>query len=271
MDFKSIIFEKDGGVATITLNRPEKLNALSPDLGKEVARAVDDVMGDNNSRVLIVTGAGRGFCSGVDLGLVTQLNKGEITLDSLLGADPRDIVHHDNMLGAIIKLQNMDKPVIAAINGPAVGAGMSLAFVADIRIASDKATFGMIFTKRGLVPDGGTSWLAPRILGMSKACEMAFTGDIIDAQEAYRIGMVSRVVPHEEMMKEARALADKIAQGPPIAVQLTKHVLRAGQGTELPVQMLYELYLQGLVAVTEDCKEGVAAFIEKRPPIFKGK
>lgn len=270
MVYEAIILEKEAGVATITLNRPQVLNALDRQLAADFSRAVDDVMGDSDIRVIIITGAGRGFCSGADLSMFEEQASGSSRLMNLGGADPRDIIRHNTMLGATLKLREMDKPVVAAINGPAVGGGIALALAADIRIASEKASFALPFSRRGLVPDGGTSWLITRVVGLARAYELALTGRTVDAEEAFRIGIVNRVVPHKDLMKESRALASDIAQGPPIAIQLTKNAIRSSLATELSSHMLYELYLNGLLENTNEFRERLAVFLEKRSPVFKG-
>jgi enoyl-CoA hydratase/carnithine racemase len=170
------------------------------------------------------------------------------------------------------KLSEFDKPVIAAINGVVAGGGMSFAMACDIRIASDRARFSQIFVKRGIIPDNGSTWLLPRLVGMAKACELIWTGDIIDAAEGERIGLVSRVVPHDDLLSVVRELATRIASGPPITVQLAKHALYQGAlTTDLHSQMELELHHNAICSTTEDRKEGMRAFIEKREPIFKGK
>jgi 2-(1,2-epoxy-1,2-dihydrophenyl)acetyl-CoA isomerase len=271
MVYEAIILEKEAGVATITLNRPQVLNALDRQLAADFSRAIDDVMGDSDTRVIIITGAGRGFCSGADLSMFQEeMSSSSSRLMNLGGADPRDIIRHNSMLGATLKLREMDKPVVAAINGPAVGGGIALALAADMRIASEKASFALPFSRRGLVPDGGTSWLITRVVGLARAYELALTGRTVDAGEACRMGIVNRVVPHEDLMKESKALASYIAQGPPIAIQLTKNAIRSSLTTELSAHMFYELYLNGLLENTNDFREGVAALLEKRSPVFKG-
>jgi 2-(1,2-epoxy-1,2-dihydrophenyl)acetyl-CoA isomerase len=167
---------------------------------------------------------------------------------------------------------NLPKPVIAAVNGVTAGAGFSVALACDIRIASDKARFSQIFVKRGLIPDSGATFFLPRIVGLAKACELVFTGDMIEAAEAERIGLVSRVVPHDELMNVTWELAERIASGPPITIQLSKMALHRGSiATSLEDQVDHENYVQQMCFATEDFIEGVKAFIEKREPIFKGK
>jgi len=166
----------------------------------------------------------------------------------------------------------MDKPVIAAVNGVAAGAGFGVALACDIRIAAEEARFSLIFVRRGLIPDCGSTYNLPRVVGMSRACEMAFTGDLMDAREAERIGLVSRVVKAEALMKVTRELAQRIASGPRVAVQLAKRALYRGAiETDLATQSDYELYLQSMCFQTEDFKEGVTSFLEKREPKFKGR
>ncbi|MBI3040703.1 MAG: enoyl-CoA hydratase [Chloroflexi bacterium] len=259
MNYKDIIFEKEKPLATITLNRPDKLNAYTYNMGQEVVKALEEAGKDRNIRVVIFTGAGRGFCSGADL------------------SDPRrhrvrDPLHHETAMGPQIrKLSVFDKPVIAAINGVAAGGGLSLAMACDIRIASDRARFSQIFVTRGLL-DNGSTWLLPRLVGMGMACELAFTGDIINAAEADRIGLVNRVVPHDDLLTVVRELANRIAKNPPITVRLTKRALYRGvTNTDLLSQMELEHNYSAINRATEDSGEATRAFIEKREPVFKGR
>jgi 2-(1,2-epoxy-1,2-dihydrophenyl)acetyl-CoA isomerase len=261
VNYKEIIFEKEKPLATITLNRPDKLNAYTWLMGQEIVKALEEAEKDRNIRAVIVTGAGRGFCSGVDVG------------GGRGGPQVAAPVRRDSAMGAPVrKLSEFDKPVIAAINGVVAGGGMSFAMACDIRIASDRARFSQIFVKRGIIPDNGSTWLLPRLVGMAKACELVWTGDIIDAAEGERIGLVSRVVPHDDLLSVTRELATRIASGPPITVQLAKHALYQGaQSTDLHSQMELELHYNAVCFTTEDSKEGAQAFMEKRAPVFKGK
>ncbi|MBI3931538.1 MAG: enoyl-CoA hydratase [Chloroflexi bacterium] len=260
MNYKEIIFEKEKPLATITLNRPEKLNAYTHKMGQEIVKALGEAAKDRNIRAVIITGAGRGFCSGVDVG-----GRG--------GPQEAAPIRRDTAMGPPVRrLSQFDKPVIAAINGVVAGGGLSFAMACDIRIASDRARFSQIFVKRGIVPDNGSTWFLPRLVGMAKACELAWTGDIIDAAEGERIGLVSRVVPHDDLLTVVRELATRIANGPPITVQLTKRALYQGAiSTDLHAQMELELHYNATTMATEDRKEGTRAFIEKREPVFKGR
>jgi len=261
MDYEDLLLEKDSGIATITLNAPDKLNALTVGMRKSLISATDELARDDEVRVIIVTGTGRGFCSGADLSgrLQAEPARYELleTLGPTWGAE------------AFFKL---NKPVIAAINGPCAGAGLSLALSMDIRIASAAARFGAVFVLRGLVPDCGlTHWL-PRTVGMSRALEMMFTGEIIDAAEAARVGIVSRVVSPEELMPAARELATKIAEQAPISVELTKKMVYRGMLDDIYRQLDLETYAQNMCFNTEDHWAAVRAFLEKQPqPEFKGK
>ena len=265
MKLEAIIYEKKGGIATVTLNRPERLNAIGATMSQDLAQALEEANADDEVRVLIITGAGKGFCSGADL----------TTLGGAASAVGRGLVARSPAAGGIrssaIQIQSFEKPTIAAVNGPAVGAGLSLALACDIRIASEKARFSQIFIKRGLVPDTGSTYFLPRVVGMDRACEMVFTGDILDAEQAKGYGLVSRVVPHDELMHEARELAARIAAGPPIAMKLAKRALYKGATTDLPSAVEFEGYMQGICFGTEDFREGMAAFAEKRQPEFKGR
>jgi 2-(1,2-epoxy-1,2-dihydrophenyl)acetyl-CoA isomerase len=264
MGYEGFILEKEGSIATITLNRPDKLNALTKKMMEDdLPAAFEEVRKDESLRVLIITGTGRGFCSGADVAEIAEgviLGKGGPRWSRLepLGGN------------LVLSLYNIDKPVIGAINGMTAGAGVSLALLCDIRIASENARFNLAFVLRGLVPDCGATYTLPRLIGVSRALELMFTGDTIDAQEAERLGLVSRVVPQDELLKVSRELAEKIAQRPPIAVGLIKRAVYNGLVNTLEQQLDFETYAQNLCLETEDHKEAVRAFLEKRQPVFRG-
>jgi 2-(1,2-epoxy-1,2-dihydrophenyl)acetyl-CoA isomerase len=266
--YKTVIYGKEDGVATLTLNRPDRFNAWDDHMTGEALAAVAEVAQDDEVRVLILTGAGKAFSAGADIGRL----KGIVDNPS----DPRWVLERvrrtPSVVHLAVRLRNMDKPVIAAVNGVAAGAGFGVALACDIRIAAEEARFSLIFVRRGLIPDCGSTYNLPRVVGMSRACEMAFTGDLMDAREAERIGLVSRVVKAEALMKVTRELAQRIASGPRVAVQLAKRALYRGAiETDLATQSDYELYLQSMCFQTEDFKEGVTSFLEKREPKFKGR
>jgi 2-(1,2-epoxy-1,2-dihydrophenyl)acetyl-CoA isomerase len=265
MRAEEILFEKKDGVATLTLNRPDKLNALTPEMAYEnLVGIFNQIKIDDEIRAIIITGAGRGFCSGTDVSarLVKRLEKGV--------EEPRyEMI--DLVGGFILNIVDMDKPIIAAINGIAAAAGLSIALASDIRIASEKARFGAIWVRRGLIPDVGATYFLPRIIGLDKALELTLRGDIIDAQEALEIGLITRLVPHDELMSKARELAVKIAKGPAVAIELIKRGLHRSLNNDLKVQLDYESFAQNLCRQTDDHKEGVRSFMEKREPNFKGR
>ena len=265
MEYEDLLLEKEDGIATITLNAPDKLNALGMKLRQSLLLAADEVAKDDEVRVVIVTGAGRGFCSGADLsgGAAGGAGGGPSRSQLLEVLGPG--------YGAETFFK-MDKPVIAAINGVAAGAGFSLALSMDIRIASETARFGAVFVLRGLVPDCGITYWLPRMVGTAKALELMFTGEIIDAAEAERLGIVSRVVPPDELMKVTRDLAAKIAQQPPLPVELAKRIVYRTMADDIARNLDLETWAQRICSGSEDSREAIRAFLEKRPPApFKGK
>lgn len=264
MDFEKMILEKEEGIATLTLNRPDKLNAISTEMWKDLRRVIDTVANDDEIQVLIITGAGRGFCSGSDVsGRLAARFSGqqpEITQKELL--EPVGYVAY--------LIHRLDIPIITAINGPATGAGLSLALLGDIRIASETAKFSAIWVRVGLIGDLGATYLLPRIVGTSKALQMLCTGEMIDAGEAERIGLVSKVVPPDELMPAAKEMADTLSKGPTVAIKLVKRAVYKGIHNDLLTQLDFESYGQNICRNTEDHREGVKSFIEKRTPQFKG-
>ena len=258
--YKTLIYEKEDHIGVLTINRPEKLNALSNELIEELGRLLVEVENDENLRVLVVTGAG-------DKAFVA-------------GADIQELVERDALKGRRVsqtrqrvfsRIENLTVPVIAAVNGYALGGGLELALACSVRIASEQAQFGAPEVKLGIIPgDGGTQRL-PRLVGQGRAMEMILTGDFIDAQEAYRIGLVNKVVPRDELMEKTMELAKKIAKRPPLAVQYAKEAVNRSQEGGTFSGYALESYLHALTCTTEDKKEGVQAFLEKRKGSFKGR
>jgi enoyl-CoA hydratase/carnithine racemase len=251
-------------VATITLDRPEVKNALNRELYARLEQTFRDAHNDPDVRCVIVTGAGSAFCSGDDVREIMLAPNAETPASRRREPKPRPTP-------AAMAVLECDKPVLAAVNGPAVGWGMDLTLFCDIRIASDRARFGELFIKRGLISDIGGLWRLPQIVGPSKAAELLFTGDIIDAAEAERIGLVSRVVPHDELLPAARELAAKIAANPPIAMRFMKQGLRMGVAGDPGEIGAYVMNSLAYLFTTEDHREGALSFVEKRPPVFKGR
>ena len=262
---EEVIYSCKEGVAKLTLNRPDRLNAITQAMFDGIRQVIDEVSQNDDVKVLVVTGAGRGFCSGADV--VSRL--AVEAAEGVSRETHKEIVEPLGYVGSVI--QSLGKPIIGAINGVAAGAGLSLALLCDIRIASDQARFGAVWVRVGLIPDVGATYLLPRIIGLDKALELAFTGDIIDAKEAERIGLVTKVVPHDDLMKVTNELALKIAKGPSVAIELMKRGICRGLDNDLDTQLDFESYAQNLCRETEDFKEGVNAFREKREPRFQGK
>jgi 2-(1,2-epoxy-1,2-dihydrophenyl)acetyl-CoA isomerase len=247
-------------IATFTLDRPDALNSLTVPLKEELIKAFRGVAKDPAVRVVILTGAGRAFCAGQDLR--ERLEPGAAPLAT-------EIRERFNPL--IVAMRGLEKPIVGAINGIAAGAGASIAFACDIRIAAEGASFLLAFSKVGLVPDSGATWFLPRLVGPAKAAELAMTGDPLSAADAERLGLVSKVVPAEALLDEARALAGRLAAGAPRALGLTKRALSHAEESTLDEALEYEAWLQGIAGATADHAEGIAAFVEKRPPRFTGK
>ena len=254
-----IIVEQDGGVMTITLNRPDVLNAVNDQLARELHDALRQASREAAVRALVLTGAGRGFCSGQDL-------RGQAAEDRSYREHLRATYNP-----VILLLRTIEKPVIAAVNGVAAGAGMSLALAADLRIASEKASFIEVFARVGLIPDSGSTYLLTRLVGLGKALELCYTADPVDAQEALRLGLVNRVVAHEELLPATMALAARLAAGPTRAYGLTKRAVTHGLHAPLDAALEYEAYLQDVAGHSADHREGVAAFLEKRTPKYEGR
>lgn len=264
MTYECLLYEVRDRIATLTLNRPERLNALGGTLRDDLYDAITKSAADPNVGVLVITGAGRGFCSGGDVKSMSERDQtGQTQPPNDRLAPLRDRV--------ILAMRDCPKPVIAAVNGAAAGAGMNLALACDMRIASSAAKFSQAFVKRGLAPDWGGSYFLPRVVGTAKACELIFTGDTIDATEAFRLGIVNAVVAPGELMAETYKLARKIAAGPPVAIQISKRAIHHNQEVDLRAALEFETFAQGVCKDTEDAKEGVKAFVEKRTAVFRGR
>ncbi|MFN0086187.1 MAG: enoyl-CoA hydratase/isomerase family protein [Blastocatellia bacterium] len=255
------------GVRTITLNRPEKLNAVNLRLAEEVPLAVDEASRDDAVRAVVITGAGRGFCAGL-----------ELTPENILASRQRKSVSRHAALDDldwvgrwVIAVARCDKPVIAAINGPAIGAGCGLTLAADIRLMSDAAAISTGYMRIGLCPDAGVSYFLPRLVGLSRATELILSARDIKADEAERIGLVSRVLPAASFAAEAAAYAAHIAAGPPIGLTMARRLLTGSLETDLLTQLRRELSSIQICLASEDAAEAMRAFIEKRKPVFKGK
>lgn len=260
--YEHILVSEAECVTTITLNRPDKLNAFIGHMRRDLAEALEHAGSDRNSRVVVITGAGRAFCSGGDIAFMAELMERQDSDEfaRILGAGRR-------VIGAI---RQMTKPVIAAINGPAAGAGFNLALACDLRIASTNATFSQSFVKVGLHPDWGGTYFLPRLVSPNKACEMFFLGETIDANEAARLNLVNQVVAPEELENATLELARRLCAAPPIALAAAKQAVYMSHASDLEDMLRYETEAQLRCFESEDGHEGVRAFFEKRDPRFTG-
>jgi 2-(1,2-epoxy-1,2-dihydrophenyl)acetyl-CoA isomerase len=257
--YETIFYEKTEGIAKITLNRPDKLNAFTGQMHKELIDAFEQAGKSQDVRCLVLTGSGKAFNAGQDL---AEVQEGDVDFAGLLRKRYNPL---------ILQIHQTEKPVIAAVNGVAAGAGMSLALACDIRLASEKASFVNAFVNIGLIPDSGGCYFLPRIVGIGKALEMAMTGGKVSAEEAYRIGLVNHVFPAETFEAEVMEYAIKLAALPTQAIGLIKRAMYKGLHMSLEETLEYEAYAQQIAGNTEDHQEGVSAFFEKRNPLFKGK
>ena len=258
----TVLLDVSEHVATVTLNRPDKLNALSGELMDSLVPSIERLAEDKEVRCLVVTGAGRGFCAGGD---IAGMSSGEAIPD----ADPVARLRRREEVSRL--LHEMPKPTIAMVNGPAAGAGLSIALACDIRIAGESARFGTAFVRVGFSGDYGGTWMLQRLVGPAKARELYFTGELIDAREAERIGMVNRTVPDDRLADETRELAQRIAKGPPIALARMKQNMNLGLDSDYSALLDSEAEGMIMTGTTEDNREALKAFLEKRPPTFRGR
>jgi 2-(1,2-epoxy-1,2-dihydrophenyl)acetyl-CoA isomerase len=261
MGYGTILLEKSEHIATLTLNRPDARNAIDLVMREEIVGALDETEADESARVLIVTGAGEHFCAGGDVKTMQAKRH--------TAAEGRARVESLNRM--VVRLVNFPKPTLAMVDGYAVGAGFNLALGCDLIVASDRARFGQVFSRIGLIPDGGGTYFLPRAVGPAKAKELIFTADIIDAEEALRLGLVNRVVPAGDLRQATLGLARRIAEGPPKALALAKHLLNRSASLDLAAALDLEAFAQSHALTTEDHQEGLRAFFEKRPPNFQGR
>ncbi|MFO8010046.1 MAG: enoyl-CoA hydratase [Dehalococcoidia bacterium] len=261
MTYQSLLLEKDSGLATVTLNRPEKMNAISPELVDELIEVIDETERDDEVRAVLITGAGRAFCAGGDVETL------------LSGTDNPAEVYSSSLKGAkiISGIRNASNPWIAAVNGPAVGAGCNLAIGCDIIIAASSATFSLAFMKLGLHPDTGGIYLPTRLLGPARALELVLTGKTIGAEEAERIGLINLVVPDDELAIRSKEMALKLAHGPSRSIAMAKSSIYSAASMDMESILESEARAISLTMATDDAREGIRAFLEKRKPQFKGK
>jgi 2-(1,2-epoxy-1,2-dihydrophenyl)acetyl-CoA isomerase len=260
--FETVLYDEDNGVANIALNRPEKLNAFDSALHDELYTALGDAADDEQIRCIVLRGEGRGFSAGADLAQVVREADGAPDLGEYLRTTYSRLVK---------RMVGIEKPIVAALHGPVYGAGVGVALACDLRVAAQSAKFSVAFIKIGLMPDAGVTFLLPRIVGLGRAMEMSMLGDAVDAEEAYRIGLVNRVVADDSLSEEVRNLADRLAAMPTVALGWIKHALYASFERDVETALEAEAEGQTFCGFTQDHKEGVTAFFEKREPRFTGR
>jgi len=260
MEYPDIIYTKEGYIATITLNRPERMNAFSGVMIDSIQRAFQDAADDDEIRVIVLTGAGRGFCAGLDLKEPPDFRGG--------GVSGRATIMVPQMPQIFFSI---DKPIIASINGPAIGWGLELALLCDIRVAAEDAKIGDRHLNYSVIADNGGLFTLPRLVGWAKACEIAFLAELMDGKEAERIGLVNRAVPPEQLEATTRGIADRIASKPPLAIQLSKRAMRNALSSDLKTSQDYAIVLLRQLVSSEDFGEAMKALMEGREAQFKGR
>ena len=267
MNYNTLIIEKKDHITTLKLNRPDRLNALSMEMGRELKAAIEETKEDLESRVLVLTGEGRAFCAGEDVkerpGDSEEVKQAMTPLTRFARL-PTELMRFAD------SFRNMTKPVIASINGFAVGQGFSLALACDIRIASEEAQLGAIWTRRGIPPESAGAYTLTQLVGPAKACELVFTGKMLSAKEAFEIGLVNSVVPAGKLNEATYEMAKQIADGPPVAIAISKAMIYQALETSLDIHGRLEFFGQDYCFNTQDREEGIRSFLEKRPPHFQG-
>lgn len=265
MTFEKLqITVEDDGIATLLLNDPDSRNAMTPDMGREMVAAVDQLRADSRVRVVLVTGAGRSFSAGGNLSMLAK-DAGLSDEGPSMDGSPKDFYSR------FLSIRRLEVPTIAVLNGHAIGAGLCFALGCDMRIAAREAKLGMTFTRLGIHPGMGATYSLPRLVGTAVACELLFTGRVFDASEAARLGIVNRVVQRDELGAAARELAGEIASAGPVAVKMAKRAIYQGLNHSLEDALELESLQQGITFGTEDAKEGIRAIMEKRDPVFRGR
>ncbi len=260
---ETILYDVTDHVATITLNRPDRYNALTPTLRQELLDAIEHSNNEADVRAVVITGAGKGFCSGGDM----KENANAKSIDDVNPLSNKLEPIRDQI---VLAMRGSSKPYIAAVNGAAAGGGMGIALACDIRIAAARAKFGQTFSRRGLHPDWGGTYFLPRLVGTAKACELIWSGRMIGAEEALDLGIVSQVTEPDDLMPTVLELARGFAAGPPVSIRLSKRAIYRSMEPDLRDALEFETYAQNVCLSTEDVKEGVTAFLEKREPKFSG-
>ena len=265
MTYEHIQLTRQDGVVTLTFNRPETRNSMTPAMGDEVVRAVEEIRNDPSARVCVLTGSGKSFSSGGDLGMLARDAGAAAAGDApTMAGSPREFYVR------YLSIRTLPIPTIAAINGHAIGAGLCIALACDLRVAVADAKMGMTFTRLGIHPGMGATFFLPRLIGVARACELFFTGRVFDAAEAERLGVVNRVAARADFEREVDALARSIASAAPLAVRMVKKAIYRGEHHSLDEMLDYESLQQGITFTTADAREGVTAVMEKREPKFRG-